>query len=397
MFHNEALAMRDSLTAFRREIHQDPEIGLELPNTQRRVLDALAELPLEITTGESLSSVVAVLRGGKPGPAVLLRADMDALPITEQSGREFSSKRDGAMHACGHDMHTTALVGAAKLLSAHREELAGNIVFMFQPGEEGVGGAEKMINEGVLDAAGERVVAAYGLHVYSARFPHGQFRTRPGTLMASTSDLDVHVIGTGGHAASPQLSADPVPVACELVTALQTAVTRQFNVFDPVILTVGSIHGGTARNVIPDQVTFQASVRTFSQETRAKFGELANQVCTRIANAHGIEAKVDFDPGYPALITDPREAAHVEQVVTETLGSDRYAQQPDPSPGGEDFSFVLQEVPGAFVFLGATMGEDHHSAPNNHSAQADFDDSLLPDAATLLAELAVRRLNRTDS
>src|SRR3954462_1658245 len=202
--------MQDELVTLRHTLHRRPEVGLRLPQTQETVLQALDGLGLEVSTGRELSSVTAVLRGSRPGPAVLLRGDMDALPVQEETGLDFSSEVDGAMHACGHDLHTAMLVGAARLLSAHRDALAGDVVFMFQPGEEGWDGAGYMLREGVLDAAGQRVASAYGMHVMSAMSPRGQFTTRPGTLMAASDELRVTVRGAGGHGSAPHLGRDPI-------------------------------------------------------------------------------------------------------------------------------------------------------------------------------------------
>ena len=263
--YDDAEALAPELTALRRAIHREPEIGLHLPATQRKVLAALDGLPLEISLGTALSSVTAVLRGAlggdATGPAVRLRGDMDALPVTERTGLDFSSQTEGVMHACGHDLHTAMLAGAARLLAARQRELPGTVVFMFQPGEEGHAGARHMIAEGVLDAAGQRPVAAYALHVASAEWPAGVCSTRPGPMLAAAEVLEVTVRGHGGHGSEPHLAADPIPAACEMVTALQTLVTRRFDVFDPVVVTVGSFHAGTTDNVIPDEASFLATVR----------------------------------------------------------------------------------------------------------------------------------------
>ena len=260
---NDAGELAPGMIEIRHDLHRHPEIGLDLPRTQQAVLTALEGLPLEIAVGTGCTSVTAVLRGtgarrggerrGRAGAAVLLRGDMDALPVQEDTGLEFTSRIDGAMHACGHDLHTAMLAGAARLLSAHRDQLAGDVVFMFQPGEEGHNGAGVMIGEGVLDAAGPRVQRAYGMHVISGGIPRGQFTTRPGTLMASSDSLRVTVQGTGGHGSAPHRSQDPVTVAAEMVVSLQAMVTRQFSIFDPVVLTVGLFQAGTRRNIIPDR------------------------------------------------------------------------------------------------------------------------------------------------
>jgi hippurate hydrolase len=388
----DAKELQDELVALRRELHRIPEIGLDLPRTQEAVLAALDGLPLEVGTGSSLSSVTAVLRGGKPGPVVLLRGDMDALPVTEQTGVEFSSRHDGVMHACGHDLHTAGLVGAARLLSARRAELAGDVVFMFQPGEEGMDGAGHMIAEGVLAAAGRPVEAAYGLHVLSSEIPRGMFWSRPGPLMAASDGLFVRVVGAGGHGSTPHNSLDPVPAACEMVTALQTMVARRFDVFDPVVLTVGSFHAGTRRNIIPDDATFEATIRTFSPAVSARVREYAVQLCQSIAAAHGLQVEVRYDNEYPATINHAAEHEFVADTVREVFGSDRFAEMANPMTGSEDFSRVLNNVPGAYLFLGACVTDDPASAPSNHSPRAAFDDSVLSDGAALLAELAMRRL-----
>jgi hippurate hydrolase len=391
---DDAEAMRDDLVALRRELHRIPETGLDLPRTQARVLAALDGLPLETTTGSGLSSVTAVLRGGKPGPNVLLRGDMDGLPVTENSGEPFTSEHDGAMHACGHDLHTAGLVGAARLIAARKDELAGNVVFMFQPGEEGWDGASVMLDEGVLEAAGDRVVGAYGLHVFSSAIPAGVFAGRPGPLMAASDSLFVTVRGAGGHGSAPHSTKDPIPAACEMVTALQTMVTRKFDVFDPVVVTVGRFQAGTRRNVIPATAEFEATVRSFSPEAREKVSAEVVRVCEGVAAAHGLEVDARCDKEYPVTVNDGGEHDFVADVVRELYGEQRYYAMPDPITGSEDFSRVLDAVPGAYVFLGASMSEDPMSAPYNHSAQARFDDAVLPDGAALLAECAVRRLDR---
>ncbi len=329
--------------------------------------------------------------GPAPAPAVLLRADLDALPVTERTGSAFAAP-DGVMHACGHDLHTAALVGAALLLSRHRSELPGDVVFMFQPGEEGGNGAQAMIAEGVLEAAGPRVSAAYGLHVFSSTLPRGVFATRGGPLMAASAALTVTVRGVGGHASRPHLVADPVIVAAEMVVALQTMVTRQFDVFDPVLVTVGQFTAGTRGNVIPDTAYLEGTVRAFSTETRARLEERCVRLCTSIAAAHGLSAEVRFSSGYPVTVNDVEHADFALAVATEEFGPGRVVRLPDPIMGSEDFSRVLEQVPGAFVFLGACATDDPGSAPTNHSAYARYDDSVLTDAARLLAELAWRRL-----
>jgi amidohydrolase len=388
-----AAAISADLTELRRSIHAEPEIGLDLPRTQRKVLDALSGLPLEISTGTNLTSVTAVLRGGKPGKTVLLRGDMDALPVTERTGVSYASTIDGAMHACGHDLHTAMLAGAARLLSDRQAGLAGNVIFMFQPGEEGPGGARIMVEEGVLDAAGDKPVAAYALHVASGILPGGLFASRPGPIMAAADTLHVTVHGRGGHGSQPHRAADPIPAACEIVLALQSMVTRRFDVFDPVVLTVGTFHAGTADNVIGDDAHFVATIRTFSPQARATVEEIGPKLARDIATAHGLTADAKFVEGYPVTVNDATEMDFAERTIGEVLGDGRYFAAPNPLTGSEDFSYVLDEVPGAFVMMGAcASGTDPGSAPFNHSAEAVFDDSVLADGTALYAELALRRL-----
>jgi hippurate hydrolase len=393
-FREEAAAIAPELIALRRELHRIPEIGLDLPKTQAAVLAALEGLPLEITLGRTSTSVTAVLRGGKPGPVVLLRGDMDALPVTEETGLEYTSQHVGTMHACGHDMHTAGLVGAARLLSAHQAELAGDVVFMFQPGEEGQDGAGHMIAEGVLEAAGRKADAAYGLHVISDMVPRGVFTTKAGPMMAASSGLFVNVVGKGGHGSRPHSTLDPIPVAAEIVTALQTLVTRRFSTFEPIVITVGTFHAGTKYNIIPDNARFEATVRTFSEEALAQVEKESVQLAEDIAAAHGLTAEVRFDREYPATVNHADEAAFVESTVKDLFGAERYLEMPFPVMGSEDFSRVLENVPGSYMFYGATIQDDPDQGASNHSPRAAFDDSVLADGAALLAELAVRRMAR---
>ena len=397
---DDAEAIAPELTALRRDIHREPEIGLHLPATQRKILDALAGLPLEISVGTGLSSVTAVLRGGsaggpagESGPAVLLRGDMDALPVAERTGLDFASQNEGVMHACGHDLHVAMLAGAARLLAARQRELPGTVVFMFQPGEEGHAGARQMIAEGVLDAAGQRVAAAYALHVASSELPTGVCSTRPGPMLAAAEVLEVTVHGHGGHGSQPHLAADPIPAACEIVTALQTLVTRKFDVFDPVVITVGSFHAGTTDNVIPDEASFLATVRSFSPAARDRVRASAVALAEGIASAHGVTVSAGFRDGYPVTVNDEAETRFAARVAADLLGEDHYLPQPDPLTGAEDFSFVLEQVPGAYLMLGACPpGLDPATAPNNHAGDAVFDDSVLGAGAALYAELALQRL-----
>jgi hippurate hydrolase len=390
---DEAAALAGEITELRHALHAEPEIGLYLPKTQQKVLAALNDLPLEITLGRQLSSVTAVLRGGRPGPVVLLRGDMDALPVTEATGLPYASRIDGAMHACGHDLHTAMLAGAARLLSARQQELAGSVIFMFQPAEEGGHGARLMLEEGVLAAAGELPAAAYGMHVFSHLFGHGVFAVRPGPTMAASDQLYVTVRGRGGHASAPQRSLDPIPATCEMVTALQTLVTRRFDVFDPVVITVGSLHAGTTNNVIPDEASFAATARSYSPESRARLRAETVRLVRSVAEAHGLTVETRYVQGYPVTVNNAEEAAFATAAAADLFGAERSVTPAQPLTVAEDFSYVAQQVPAAFALLGASApGADLETAASNHSATAYFDDGVLADGTTLYAELALRRL-----
>ncbi len=391
---DDAHALAGELTELRHVLHRSPEIGLDLPRTQHAVLDALHGLDLEVSTGASVSSVTAVLRGEPGGPTVLLRGDMDALPITEATGVDYASEIDGAMHACGHDLHTAMLVGAARVLTAHRDELAGDVVFMFQPGEEGWDGAGAMLREGVLDASGRRADSAYGMHVMSSILPRSSFTTRPGILMAASDGLHVTVRGAGGHGSTPHLAKDPVTVAAQIVGDLQTLVTRRFDVFDPVVITVGMFHAGTKRNIIADIAEFDATIRTFSEEARDRMRTEAVRLCEQVAAAYGLEADAVYSDEYPTTVNDAAHAAFATEVVQEVFGAERFAPMKAPLTGAEDFSRVLAAVPGCFLFLGASPSDDPQHAETNHSPRATFDDCVLPEGVHLHTELAVRALQR---
>ncbi|MET3367559.1 M20 family metallopeptidase [Arthrobacter sp. M2012083] len=394
----DAKELQEDIVRLRHDLHREPEIGLQLPRTQEKVLKALDGLPYEITLGKETTSVTAVLRGGAAHstaekPVVLLRADMDGLPIQETTGVDYTSRVDGAMHACGHDLHTAMLAGAATLLAERKDQLAGDVILMFQPGEEGFDGASYMIKEGVLDAAGRRADTAYGMHVFSALEPHGQFVTKPGVMLSSSAGLVVTVLGAGGHGSAPHSAKDPVTAAAEMVTALQVMVTRQFNVFDPVVLTVGVLHAGTKRNVIPETARIEATIRTFSEESRRKMMEAVPRLLHGIAAAHGLEADVHYQEEYPLTINNEDETNTAEKVIAGMFGESRHSRMATPLGGSEDFSRVLAEVPGTFVGLSAVApGADHATSPFNHSPYAMFDDGVLTDGAALYAELAVSRI-----
>jgi len=389
-----AYADADRTIDLRRRLHRQPEIGLHLPRTQATVLDALAGLPIEVTTGKSTSSVVGVLRGARPGPTYLLRADMDALPVQEDTGLPFASEIPGAMHACGHDTHVAMLLGAARLLAERRDEITGQVVFMVQPGEEGFHGARFMLEEGLLDVVREAPVSgAFALHITSA-FTSGTVNVRPGPMMAAADQWRMVVHGRGGHASEPHAAADPIPVAAEIVLALQSMVTRRVDVFDPAVVTVAHIEAGSTNNVIPDTAFLEGTIRTLSGERRADVVAAVERVATHVAAAH--EMTVDFQlvEGYPVTVNDAGVAAQVLANAAALLGDRAAARMPDPLMGAEDFSYVLQRVPGAMAFLGACPpGLDPEKAPANHSNLVVFDEEPLPAGVALYARMALQALS----
>lgn len=379
------------LSEIRRELHQIPEFALNLPQTQARILSSIEGLG-EIFLGKSLSSIALLIRGENPGPTVLLRADMDALSVTEESGEPFSST-NGFMHACGHDLHMAAGIGAAHLLATHKAELKGNVLIWFQPGEEGHHGADVMIEEGFLDLSGERPIAAYGLHVFTS-LPIGAIASKAGAMMASAGDLLVSFQGSGGHGSMPWLSKDPITPMVEAISALQVMLNKRFDQFDPVILNVGWISAGdqATTNVIPDSASFGATVRTFSQRNTDLLHTLVPEMIHSIAKSYGLTATVEFSVPTKVLMNDPAAIARVERISQELVGPG-YQTMPVPIAGGEDFASIVAEVPGAFVFVGACPPEiDYQTAPTNHSSKARFDDSVLPLCSSLLAALAFDHL-----
>ena len=384
----QAHGLLDEAVELRRRIHRHPELGLELPRTQEVVLDALDGLGLELTRGERTSSVVAVLHGDHPGPTTLLRGDMDALPMPEDTGLDFASDVDGAMHACGHDAHVAMLVGAAKILVSRRAELAGDVVFMFQPGEEGHGGAAVMLEEGLLERHGT-IDRAFAIHA-TPTIPSGLIATRGGTIMASADAFELTVTGKGGHASMPQDAVDPVPVACELVMALQAMITRRVSVFDPAVLTIASISAGTTNNVIPECAVLQGTIRATSEAARRTALDGLARVAEHVCAAHLCEVSSRWIMDYPVTINSDAEAERTLTVATDLLGPEHVVRMPTPVMGAEDWSYVLQKVPGSMAFLGA--GPPGVSAPApNHSNRMIIDEAAMATGIALHVAMATAR------
>lgn len=393
-FPDHARQILPDLQDLRRRLHAVPEVGLRLPQTQQMLLEALEGLPVEIITGKGLSSITAVLRGGRSGQVVLLRGDMDALPVTEKTGLDYAST-NGAMHACGHDLHMTGLIGALRLLCAVRDQLPGTVIFMFQPGEEGHGGAELMITEGVLEVAGGTPDAAYAVHVDSTT-PFGHFVTRPGPLMAGVDALDIIIAGTGGHAAAPHLAVDPVPVAAEIILAVQSFATRRIRPTDAGVVSIGKLSSDSvAGNVLAREVSMSTNMRHFSEDAQGLFTEELPHMIRGLAEAHRCKAQITHISSYPATINEPAGTESVMERLTALHGSEWVQSMPAPSMASEDFSYLLQQVPGTMVFLGAKPpGLSISGAAPLHSDRVVFDDEVLAVQSASLADLAWTRIHR---
>ncbi|WP_125100053.1 M20 metallopeptidase family protein [Leucobacter chromiireducens] len=386
----DADALLPELVELRRAIHRDPELGLRLPRTQERVIAALTAAGVEVIRGTALDSVIGIVRGGLPGDTVLLRGDMDALPMRERTGLPYAAAGE-AMHACGHDLHVAGLVGAARLLASRRAELSGTVVLMFQPGEELGDGARLMLDEGLLAAVSPAPSAAYAIHVVPGEY--GVFSTRPGPIMAGSLEFSVTVQGRGGHASAPHLAVDPVPVAADLVGALQAYVTRTFSVFDPVVLSVTQLStAGSARNVIPGTVELGGTIRVLSAEAQRQVEATLPDLVRGLCAARGCEAEVALQLLCPATVNDADRTEYARGVLGEAFGDARVWESPAPVMGSEDFAYVLREVPGTLLFLRATPRElDPETVAPNHSPEVVFDDAILADQAAALAALALGR------
>ena len=386
--------MNPTLQELRRELHGTPEVGLNLPRTQAIVTRELQTLGMTIRTGTELTSVTAVLTGtapvDHPRPVVLIRSDMDALPVTEATGSPFAAA-GSAMHACGHDLHMAALVGAARSLACRRDELCGDVVFMFQPGEEAWGGAKLMLGEGVLDSTGRRVDAALGLHVLSYDLPLGTLAFRPGAVLSGSNIVTIRFHGRGGHGSAPHLAADPVPAAAEYVATVQIALSRGISMFEPVTLTFGLLTAGTQHNVIADTAEVGGTLRTYSKDTTDRALRIVDDVAHGVAAAHGLHAEVEVRQDTIPTMSDAAETDIAQRIAASVLGAAHVRTLSQPYTISEDFCWVLDQIPGVFVMVGAGSGDDP-DPPANHSPRAVFDDSILDAIARFEAEWAVERL-----
>ena len=383
-------ALLGDMITLRRAIHEEPEIGLHTPKTTAKARQALEGLPLEFYEGPSTTGFVAVLRGPANGRTVLLRGDMDALPLQEDTGLDFTSRTDGAMHACGHDTHVAMLAGAARALCARRDSLAGTVMFMFQPGEEGWHGARYMLDDGLIDPLPD---AAFALHI-TPNVPTGIFAGKAGPLLAAADRFVIKVTGRGGHASQPHDALDPIPVACEIVTAVQAMVTRRIPAFDPVVVTVARITSGTTNNVIPETAEIEGTVRSFSEHSRKLAHEGLQRLVPNIAAAHGAQAHLDIIQGFPVTVCDQDAVALAKTTVESLFGEAAWRTMPHPMMGAEDFAYVLQKVPGAMVFLGATPdGGDWRTCCALHSNRMVLDEAVMARGVAMHCAFAESYLN----
>lgn len=382
---DEISSLKEELVRLRRDFHQHPELAFEEVRTAKIVADYLTDLGLQPKTGIARTGVTADIVGDLPGPTILVRADMDALPIKEQTGLPFASTTEGKMHACGHDGHTAILLVTAKMLVARRQNLRGTVRVLFQPAEEGPGGAAPMIAEGVL----EGVDAALGLHLW-LHLPTGQLNFCSGPMLAATDEFDVVVTGTGTHAASPQMGVCPITTASQLISSAQTLVTRSVGPKDPFVFSVTKFHSGNAYNVIPTEAKFGGTLRTYDEEIRAKFKDDFSRLCESLAEGFGAKADVTWRKGYPVLFNDPKITSLCEEACEQFFHMKPPEERPDArSLGGEDMAFYLQKVPGSFLFLGA-YNEDEAACYNHHHPKFTIDEDSLP----MGVELFLRCLHR---
>src|SRR3712207_2180245 len=374
----------EKIVALRRDIHREPELGFDTEKTAQKVLAALDGLPLDIQTGVAENGIVATLRGEGDGPTVGLRADMDALPIHEETGLAFASEVDGKMHACGHDGHTSMLVGAAHVLSGMRHRLNGSVKFFFQPAEEGGGGGKVMVEEGAADD----VDSIFALHLWPG-LPFGTAATKAGPIMAAADGFEMKVRGTGGHGAFPHLATDAVAMAAQIVTALQTLVSREVDPVEPAVVTVGEIGAGTAFNIIPKTARLGGTVRTLSEDLRRRMPERIEQLARGVAGGMRGDVELDYTFSYPVTMNDEGAARRTLGVIEELFGQENTLKLSNPSMGGEDFAFFLEKMPGAFIWLG--VGEDVSFL---HTPTFAFDEEILPLGSALLTALALEELSK---
>lgn len=392
MIWTECKGLQDSIVEIRRDLHQIPELGFELPETRAYVVKKLDEMGIDYDLSERDSGIVAYVNRGKPGKVVALRADMDALPIQEELDVEYKSKHDGCMHACGHDTHMAMLLGAAKVLNSHKDELNGEVRFLFQTNEEATKGAPVVIENGGVDG----VDAVFGTHIgtiISKDIPTGTVICTPGPTMASFDKFTVKVKGIGCHGSTPEKGIDPVNAAAHVILAIQAINAREFNANVPVVATIGMIQGGAAYNAIPSEVVFGGTTRTFNEEVRNKVAKRIAEISENVAKAFGATAEVEIDVGAPPLINDPEMAAFASKCAAEVVGDDMVISHLEtPNMGSEDFAFFLEKVPGAFMFLSSSNPEKGTNV-THHNPVFNVDEDVLWEGTACFVNIAEKFLN----
>jgi amidohydrolase len=368
--------------ATRRDIHAHPELGFQEVRTAGIVAERLRTYGYDVHEGIGVTGVVGVMRGRTPGKTIMLRADMDALPLPEETGRPFASRDDGKMHACGHDGHVAMLLGAARAISERADRLAGTIVLCFQPAEEGYGGAKKMVDEGMLERFG--VERAYGLHLFS-QLETGILGFREGPFYASSDSIEIRITGFGGHGAAPHLSIDPILVAAEFVASVQKVVSRQIDPLEPAVVTIGAFHGGTTHNVIPSSVTLMGTVRAFDRGVREKMAERIERVLKGVCDASGATYTFDYLWRYPVTSNDAAQTHYVRALAERTIGAARVITS-EKHMGAEDFSFFAERVPASYFVLGCS-GDPTTSFPHHHG-KFDIDEAALATGVCIMTALA---------
>lgn len=386
-FINEAQALFETTRALRRDFHRHPELGFNEFRTAGIVTRELNDLGLEVSTGIGKTGVVALLEGARPGPVVLARFDMDALPILEETAAEYASQNPGVMHACGHDGHTAIGLTVARILEAHREELGGTVKFVFQPAEEGLGGAEAMLADGVLE--NPRPDYSLALHLWNDQ-PLGWLGVTPGPAMAASDRFQVTLSGRGGHGASPHLAIDPVLAGAQVVTALQSIVARNIDPLKSAVVTVTSLAGGDAFNVIPSTVSIRGTIRSFEPQVRSVVMERFHQVVDGVAQAMGCQAQIETWRITPAVVNDPQVTNRV-QSVAERLLPDCDLDKVERTMGSEDMAYLMDDIPGCYFFIGSADAARGLNAPH-HNPLFDFDEAALPRAAAMMAAAVVELL-----
>lgn len=376
-------ALVDDVVAVRRHLHMQPELGFEEQRTAAFVAQRLRALGFEVHEGIATTGVVGVMRGTRPGRTIMLRADMDALPITEESDHAYRSRIDGVMHACGHDGHVAILLGAAQLVASARGELAGTLCLVFQPAEEGKGGAKVMVEEGLIERFG--IERAYGLHL-SSKYPTGTLGFRAGPMYASSDSIEIDVQGVGGHGAAPHETVDPIVTAASFITAVQQIVSRRIDPLEPAVVTIGAIHAGTIHNVIPRTCRMLGTVRAFSDSVRAAMPGRIEQILRSCCDASGATYGFQYLWRYPVTANDPDQTAYARALAARLVGEER-AIEADPLMGAEDFSFFAQRVPACFYMLGTQAGPA--TAYPHHSSLFDIDESALPIGVAMMTALAL--------